>query len=244
MANIDLSRLDSSGFIKVLGNSTKGPRSRTSSRSSSMRGNSPQQQKKEPLVHKSVIQEKANIPPPKDWDEPTVPSEIKDLSTSDMPINEESVVKYENQFPALGESTETLAKSEMVEFTPDILNPQTIVQTSILKEATDTSSVAPNPEDLGIQESSTISMDKSQEKHEHLNEFADGWAKDGAPPVQEVVDIQVPEEKAEEYTSHFPALGAEPEEVHPQTEFTPEILEAETQYTPETSQVIIHKFLW
>ena len=54
-----------------------------------------------------------------------------------MPINEESVVKYENQFPALGESTtsETLTKSQVAEFTPEILNPQTIVQTSILKEA-------------------------------------------------------------------------------------------------------------
>ncbi|RYE26728.1 MAG: hypothetical protein EOP48_34960, partial [Sphingobacteriales bacterium] len=96
-------------------------------------GSSPQSQTKdkEKPVHKSVIQEKANIAPPKDWDEPTVPTEIKDLTTSDMPINEESVVKYESQFPSLGESgSETLAKSEMIEFTPEILNPQTIVQTS------------------------------------------------------------------------------------------------------------------
>jgi len=96
-----------------------------------MRGNSPQSQKKEKEIHKSVIQEKANIPPPKNWDEPTIPSEVKDLSTSDIPVNDESVVKYESQFPALGEE---VPKTEG-EFTPEILNPQTIVQMSIMKEA-------------------------------------------------------------------------------------------------------------
>ncbi len=96
-----------------------------------MRGNSPQSTKKEKEIHKSVIQEKANIPAPKNWDEPTIPADVKDLSTSDIPINDESVGKYESLFPALGEET---PKTEE-KFTPEILNPQTIVQTSILKEA-------------------------------------------------------------------------------------------------------------
>mgnify|MGYP003577771983 CR=1 FL=1 len=85
-------------------------------------------------------------------------------------------------------------------------------------------------------------MDQSQEKREHSGEIVNEWTQDGAPPEHEVIDIQVPEEKAEEYTSHFPALGTEPEQVHPETEFNPEILEAETQFAATESSEVINSF--